>query len=314
MQRFNHINDMYHAMVFDVMELGAETSPRGMLTKEVVGETYVLNRANRNILVNKVRACNYQFMLAEWLWISLGRNDLTTIGPYNSQMAQFAEGGRFRGAYGPQFVEQVGYVVDKLKDDPHSRQAVMSFWRPRPRDSKDIPCTLDLQFMMRGDPDDAGKKQLDLLVNMRSNDVWLGAPYDIFTFTMIQQQLADLLNANIGAYYHHVGSLHIYERHYEKAAELRKTPVNEWRPNMNRVGEIPPVFQTMFLGMTWMSEFGDKSIESWLEMNAETMAHPWGDLIRVLAYRFCKKPRIVPNFWWKVMHGDVSEPQPEAEG
>ena len=49
---------------------------------------------------------------------------------------------------------------------------------------KDIPCTVSLQFLIR-------ENKLHLFVNMRSNDVFLGLPHDIFCFTMIQEIIAN---------------------------------------------------------------------------------------------------------------------------
>ena len=47
---------------------------------------------------------------------------------------------------------------------------------------------------------------------MRSNDIWTGFPYDVFSFTAFQTMLAFKLNVGIGEYTHIAGSLHLYER------------------------------------------------------------------------------------------------------
>jgi hypothetical protein len=58
---------------------------------------------------------------------------------------------------------------------------------------------------------------------MRSNDVWLGAAYDFFQFTRVQIAMASVLGIQTGTYAHHVGSLHIYEQHYDAAESLQHT-------------------------------------------------------------------------------------------
>jgi thymidylate synthase len=68
----------------------------------------------------------------------------------------------------------------------------------------DYPCTLSLQFMVRG-----GK--LVLHTTMRSNDVWKGTTYDVFMFTQLQQMIATALDLEAGPYYHHANSFHLYE-------------------------------------------------------------------------------------------------------
>ena len=47
---------------------------------------------------------------------------------------------------------------------------------------------------------------------MRSNDIWTGFPYDVFSFTAMQIILAFQLGVGIGEYTHIAGSLHLYER------------------------------------------------------------------------------------------------------
>lgn len=57
---------------------------------------------------------------------------------------------------------------------------------------------------------------------MRSNDVMLGMPYDIFLFTMLQEMAATTLKCEMGAYHHQVGSLHLYEHQFGMAREILK--------------------------------------------------------------------------------------------
>jgi hypothetical protein len=65
---------------------------------------------------------------------------------------------------------------------------------------------------------------------MRSNDVWLGAAYDFFQFTRVQLAIASVLGIEPGTYNHHVGSLHIYEQHYEAAEGLKHTDIKNEIP------------------------------------------------------------------------------------
>ena len=51
---------------------------------------------------------------------------------------------------------------------------------------------------------------------MRSNDIWLGLPYDMAFFTVILQIVAKATGLTVGRYYHTVGDLHLYERHWRK--------------------------------------------------------------------------------------------------
>ena len=102
-----------------------------------------------------------------------------------------------------------------LEKDPNTRQAVIHIKEPRNvinNPTKDLNCTLTLQFLIRDN-------KLHLITNMRSNDIWLGLPYDVFNFTCMQIQMAMELGVDVGNYYHNVGSFHMYARDYEKLKE-----------------------------------------------------------------------------------------------
>lgn len=189
-------------------------SPRGMEVKEVLSRTYKVQMPAYLDLED--RKVNLAFMFAEAAWIISGSNRLSDITPYMKIYENFSDDGVFlRGAYGPKVIDQFGYVVDSLVKDLDTRQAVMTTWRERPGESKDIPCTVSMQFIIRD-----GK--LNMITTMRSHDIILGATYDMFTFSMIANSVRLLLCArgvevNLGELYVTSGSLHIYERHYEQA-------------------------------------------------------------------------------------------------
>src|SRR5262249_14069705 len=139
---------------------------------------------------------------------------------YLKDYAQEAEAdGTVHGAYGPRLFgdawgKQFHRVADLLNNHPTSRRAVIQLFDHRDLHGqyRDIPCTSTLQFMVRGnDP-----QRLDLIVTMRSNDAFIGLPHDVFSFTMLQEIMARMLNTEVGEYAHFAGSLHVYDRHAKK--------------------------------------------------------------------------------------------------
>ena len=165
-----------------------------------------------NILLSTERNLNYRFMVAEWLWILFGMNELKVIEQYNSEIRKFSDDGLIlSGAYGPRLHHQWEYVVNKLKEDPNTRQAVASIWTPVPHPSKDIPCTLTMQFLIRDE-------KLHCIVNMRSSDIWLGLPYDVFTFSMLTNFVGiSFSHLELGSLTMNLGSSHLYERDLPKS-------------------------------------------------------------------------------------------------
>lgn len=199
-----------------LLSSGANVGPRGMTTLERVDEAIMLPDMRDNIIVSEARALNYRFMVAEWLWVAFGRNDLEPLTRYNPKMAAFSDDDEtLSGAYGPVFFSQWRYVVGKLREDSASRQAVITLWRPSPVPSRDIPCTISLQFLVR-------HHALHMIVNMRSSDAWLGVPYDVFTFTMLGNALAATVGVKPGRFILHMGSSHLYERDMPHVARIMR--------------------------------------------------------------------------------------------
>ncbi len=200
---------------------GQRVSPRGMATREVldVGIRLTKPRA-RLLLAPPARIPNAAFAAAETVWILSGSDD-PWIYDFNGHLAQYADDGVLRGAYGPRLrrwggsVDQMRRVVEILTADPDSRRALIQFYDPA-RDAaghRDVPCTLGFQFNLRNG-------RLDMATSMRGQDVWIGLPYDLFFYTTLHELMAGWLGAELGDYRHHVGSLHIYERDMEAAESV----------------------------------------------------------------------------------------------
>lgn len=222
------IEILYRDLLWAILKNGDEVAPRGIKTREIRGMKLVLTNPNDNVLLNVYRKPNYSFMVAEWLWIMTGCALSDVIRPFNKGLTMAVDRygderdqPTFAGAYGPKWIEQLPYVLQNLTADPDSRQAVVNIWRDRPRASADTPCTLSWQFFIRND-------KVEMHTTMRSNDAWLGVPYDIFNFTQIQRWVAWMLGKDVGAYVHHVGSLHLYERDFEKAELAARVDVTPY--------------------------------------------------------------------------------------
>ena len=198
-----------------ILNHGNVTSPRGKKTKELLGFKSMIDM-NQPVISIKERKLGFKFMAAEAAWIMSGDNRVSTIAPFSKAISNFSDDGiLFFGAYGPRVRDQLGHVIQALCGDHDSRQAVITIWRPNPRQSKDIPCTISCQFMIRGD-------KLHCFMNMRSSDAWLGVPYDWFNFSMLAAGVCLLLREKgikigLGALHFYAASQHLYEENWEKA-------------------------------------------------------------------------------------------------
>jgi thymidylate synthase len=210
----------YVDLVQHVLKHGKETAPRGMKTREIEDAIIRIDDVYNTLPLNVKRGTVPGIGAVEACQLMSGTSfpDLViSIGP---QFANYAEdNGVFHGAYGPRTNGQYDVIIERLKADPDSRQAVVTIWNPQydlQHQKRDYPCTILHQFRIRDN-------KLNMSVYMRSNDVWLGAAYDFFQFTRVQIAMASVLGIEPGKYAHHVGSLHIYEQHYEAAESLAYT-------------------------------------------------------------------------------------------
>lgn len=215
-----------------LLDSGSPHVSRAGRTLEIPGVALRLLDLDRNFVMNPIRNLSPVYASAELLWYLSGTNDISMLKHYAPSYANYAQAdGTAYGAYGYRISSGlristgdlvnenlIALAIAELKKAPHSRQCVISLWHPVDLANaydgimRDVPCTISWQFLVR-------EGRLHMICSMRSNDVWLGLPYDIYCNTMIQRMMAGELGLMIGHYTHFVGSLHIYERNFAKAAK-----------------------------------------------------------------------------------------------
>ncbi|MFF4835159.1 thymidylate synthase [Streptomyces sp. NPDC001315] len=212
---------------------GDKVSPRGMPTREVLDVHMRLTQPRARLLyAPPVRILNPAFAVAETVW-HLSGSDAPWIYDYNARLRKYADNGVLRGAYGPRMrnwagqVDQLRRVVEILEQDPDSRRALIQLYDPAVDTAghKDVPCTLGFRFHLRGG-------RLHMSTTMRGQDVWIGLPYDLFFTTTLHELVAGWLDAELGDYHHHVGSLHIYEKDLDQAARLTAVTESAVMPDL----------------------------------------------------------------------------------
>lgn len=222
MSKFDNIDDAMTHLLDRITLHGHITAPRGKRVKEVIGSSITFDM-RYPIVTKQSRKIGHRFYPAEAAWILSGRNDRAFFEQLNMPFIwEFSDDGFFyQGAYGPRVVDQLIYVCDSLSADYATRQAVIEVWRPNPRVSRDIPCTLSYQFLARD-----GK--LNCVQYMRSSDAWLGYPYDAFNAAMLTTYIILLLRTReknpvtfeLGNHTLVVGSQHLYEPEWEPALKF----------------------------------------------------------------------------------------------
>lgn len=226
--------DAYRDVLQHILKYGRERAPRGRKTLDL-GATIIELATPLNALPLDVgRNVNWSIGAVEAAQLigAMSRADLLLkIAP---QFAAYMDGDSFHGSYGARIRNQMIWVEDKLKDDHETRQAIATLWDGKLDNipnMHDYPCTVALQFEFAGGT-------LCMNTFMRSNDVWLGLPYDMFQFTQLQFSLAKSLNVPVGTYRHIALSMHLYEEDVLAASKIHVASEERWQPiGIGRVGD-----------------------------------------------------------------------------
>ena len=233
MKTHQNIGSAWLSTIHDVLTHGDYLASRAGGSTELIGYNFRIESPRLNFLISEERNLKKFYAHAELLWYLSGTPSIATLRLYAPSYDRFSddEGHTVYGAYGPRGLgaQHLETVAEILTQDPETRQCVIPIWRPddifkvKAGASKDIPCTTSLKFYVRNN-------KLHLIVDMRSNDVWLGLPYDVFCFTAIQLIMAQTLDVECGFYQHNVGSMHIYDRNKEACKSAKEATSGEFDP------------------------------------------------------------------------------------
>lgn len=207
----------YVEVLQQIRTRGSHVAPRGQRTLELEDVIIEVADPHDALPLGTGRKLNPAIGAIEAIQLIGAFSDPELTCKLSSAFERFREpDGFFWGAYGERVGAQVVHAVRKLQADHDTRQAVATLWngyQDNVPGKLDYPCTVALIFSIR---DGA----LRLHTTMRSNDAWLGLPYDVFQFTQLQAAVAGSLGLPAGRYTHHVVSLHLYERDLEASAQV----------------------------------------------------------------------------------------------
>ena len=117
-------------------------------------------------------------------------------------------------------IDQLGDVVEQIRNNPDSRRLIVSAWNVGQLHSMALPpCHLMFQFYVA-----AGR--LSCQMYQRSADVFLGVPFNIASYAALTAMVAHVCNLQPGEFIHTLGDAHLYNNHVEQAdLQLRRQPL-----------------------------------------------------------------------------------------
>lgn len=290
MEVFDSVDKIYLSVLSTLLSKGSWVLPRGVKTLEIAPFIVALSNPRRRCVINLERRWSLPLALGEFCWHASASRELAALEYYAPRWREFSDDGylvrgscygyRIFGVNG-QGLSQWESVKAILRSDVSSRRAVLYFGDSTALNpqGKDVPCANTAQFLVRDG-------RLNAFVSMRSNDAMWGLPYDIFLFTMIQELLSCELQIPLGNYYHSAVSMHLYERHVEKATRmLRSMPAETFEmPPMSDPGQL-----SQFLHWERITRTGARVPEGKQELGTY-----WMELLRVLKWYASRKGQHSP--------------------
>lgn len=119
------------------------------------------------------------------------------------------------------YLDQVDYLIYMLKTNPYSRRIKTTLWCVEDLDDMALePCVYETHWQLWG-----GK--LHLTVNVRSNDMGLGNPYNIYQYSILHRLIAQVTNHQVGTICFNIDNAHIYDRHMDALLEQIERPMHD---------------------------------------------------------------------------------------
>jgi len=208
-----------HQMRFDLSEGFPLLTTKKLHLKSIIYELLWFLKGDTNIRYlneNGVRIWN------EWA------DENGDLGPvYGSQWRSWPD-------YSGGAIDQISQVVDMLKNNPDSRRIIVNSWNVALIPSMKLPpCHCFFQFYV-------AEGKLSLQLYQRSADIFLGVPFNIASYALLLQMMAQVTGLQTGDFVHTFGDAHIYLNHIEQVKlqltrEPRRLPVMKINPQIKSI-------------------------------------------------------------------------------
>lgn len=116
-------------------------------------------------------------------------------------------------------IDQIQRAVDDIRNHPDSRRIVVNAWNVGDLDNMNLPpCHMFFQFYV-------ADGRLSLQMYQRSADTFLGVPFNIASYALLLQMMAQVTGLKSGDFVHTTGDTHIYRNHLEQVKlQLEREP------------------------------------------------------------------------------------------
>jgi thymidylate synthase len=221
----------YLQLMSDILANGADRSDRtGTGTRSLFGYQMRFDlSAGFPLLTTK--KLHLKSIIYELLWFLRGETNVRWLQERGVKIwDEWAdENGDLGPVYGSQWrswpdgeggtIDQIANVVQSIRTKPESRRHIVTAWNPAEVDEMALPpCHCLFQFYVAD-----GKLSCHLY--QRSADVFLGVPFNIASYALLTQMMAQVTGLQPGDFVHSFGDVHLYANHFDQARlQLSRSP------------------------------------------------------------------------------------------
>lgn len=231
----HNFSKVFQNIIHSIKLHGDESQPRDLkVIEKMISQTSI--DSTRVIANFEQRKFNWKYFAGELAWYLKQDNNVDYISNFSGFWSNITNPGtnEINSNYGTLlFGEQLKWVVDSLKSDKNTRQAIAFLNQPKFQfeGNKDFVCTMYMNFFIRDN-------KLNMKVQMRSNDVFYGLTFDAPFFGFVLQHvrlwlLEEYPDLELGTYYHCADNIHYYERHFDLADSIMENELPEEQYKMD---------------------------------------------------------------------------------
>lgn len=214
-----------------ILDEGIEKTDRtGTGTKSIFGHQMRFNMEDGFPLLT-TKKLHLKSIIYELLWFLKGDTNIKYLKEHGVRIwDEWAdEDGNLGPVYGHQWrswpdynggtIDQIQNVINLIKHHPDSRRMMVTAWNPAEIEQMALPpCHCLFQFYV-------ADGRLSLQLYQRSADTFLGVPFNIASYALLLQMMAQVTGLQVGEFIHTTGDTHLYLNHLEQAKlQLTRTP------------------------------------------------------------------------------------------
>ena len=241
----------YLELLDRVLKEGVDRPDRtGTGTRSVFGHQMRFDLADGFPLLT-TKKLHLKSIIYELLWFLRGDTNVAYLQEHGVRIwNEWAdENGDLGPVYGRQWrswpdgkggvIDQIQQAVDTIKNDPSSRRIIVNAWNVAELPEMHLaPCHAMFQFYVAQD-------RLSMQLYQRSADIFLGVPFNIASYALLLQMVAQVTGLKPGYFVHTLGDAHIYHNHFDQV-KLQLTREPRPLPRMTINPDVKSVFDFDF--------------------------------------------------------------------